>query len=55
MGIAKKAPHGSVLLCMLLDTAERYLSSPLFENIESEMEPNEIAISQSTPGFQLPE
>ena len=24
------------------------------ENIESEMDPNEIAISKSTPGFQLP-
>ena len=55
MDIAKKAPNGSVILCMLPDTAERYLSSPLFENIESEMDPNEIAISKSTPGFQLPE
>ncbi len=53
--IAKKAPSGSVILCMLPDTAERYLSSPLFENIESEMDPNEIEISKSTPGFQLPE
>ena len=55
MDIAKKAPNRSVILCMLPDTAERYLSSPLFENIESEMDPNEIAISKSTPGFQLPE
>jgi cysteine synthase A len=31
--IAEKAPQGSVLLAMLPDTAERYLSTILFENI----------------------
>jgi cysteine synthase A len=53
--IAEKAPDGSVILCMLPDTAERYMSSPLFESIESEMDAEEVNISKSTPGFQIPE
>ncbi len=31
--IAESAPQGSVMLVMLPDTAERYMSTPLFENI----------------------
>jgi len=31
---AEKAPAGSVLLAMLPDTGERYLSTPLFEGVE---------------------
>jgi cysteine synthase A len=31
--VAKDAPDGSVILAMLPDTAERYLSTPLFEGI----------------------
>src|SRR5579859_1257511 len=31
--VAEKAPAGSVFLCMLPDTAERYLSTILFENV----------------------
>jgi cysteine synthase A len=31
--VAEKAPQGSVILAMLPDTAERYLSTPLFEGI----------------------
>ena len=31
--VAKKAPQGSVILAMLPDTGERYLSTPLFEGI----------------------
>ena len=53
--IAKEAPDGSIILCMLPDTAERYMSSPLFESIESEMDREELNISKSTPGFQIPE
>ena len=30
-------PAGSVILCMLHDSGERYLSSPLFETIEENM------------------
>ena len=31
--VAETAPHGSVLLAMLPDTGERYLSTPLFEGV----------------------
>lgn len=55
MQIAEKAEPGSVILCMLPDTGERYLSSPLFEDIEEEMTEEEIALSKSTPGFHMPE
>jgi cysteine synthase A len=50
--IADKAPGGSVILCMLPDTGERYLSSPLFEGIEEEMTDEEQALSNSTPSAQ---
>lgn len=53
MGIAEKAATGSVILCMLPDTGERYLSSPLFEGIAEEMTEDEIALSQSTPSCQM--
>jgi cysteine synthase A len=51
--VAKKAPAGSVILCMLPDTGERYLSTPLFESIPADMDEEELALSRSTPGFQL--
>ncbi len=54
MGIAEKAEPGSVILCMLPDTGERYLSTPLFDGIETEMTEEEIALSLSTPGFHMP-
>jgi cysteine synthase A len=54
MQIAEKAEPGSVILCMLPDTGERYLSSPLFENIEEEMTEDEIMLSLSTPGYHMP-
>lgn len=53
MQIAEKAPQGSVILAMLPDTGERYLSTPLFDGIEEEMSDEEIAISKSTPGYQM--
>ncbi|MDP1857391.1 MAG: pyridoxal-phosphate dependent enzyme [Gemmatimonadaceae bacterium] len=53
MQIAAKAAAGSVILCMLPDTGERYLSTPLFEGIESEMTEEEIRLSHSTPGFHM--
>jgi cysteine synthase A len=53
MQVAEKAPAGSVILCMLPDTGERYLSSPLFEGIAEVMTPVETALSKSTPGFQM--
>lgn len=51
--IAQQAEPGSVILCMLPDTGERYLSTPLFEGIVEGMTPEEEAIMRSTPGYQL--
>ena len=51
--IAERAPTGSVVLCMLPDTGERYLSTPLFESIEAEMNEEELALSRSTPSCQF--
>ena len=53
MQVAEKAPAGSVILAMLPDTGERYLSTPLFENIPEDMTDEEVALSKSTPGFQM--
>ena len=51
--VAESAPKGSVILAMLPDTGERYLSTPLFEDIEEVMTDEEVAISRSTPGYQM--
>jgi cysteine synthase A len=37
--VAEEAPAGSVILAMLPDTAERYLSTPLFEGISDGGDP----------------
>ncbi len=55
MQIAGQAAPGSVILCMLPDTGERYLSAPLFESIPEDMTEEEKALSLSTPGFHMPE
>lgn len=51
--VAERAEPGSVILCMLPDTGERYMTTPLFEAIEAEMDADEIGLSLSTPGYQL--
>jgi len=51
--LAKKAPQDSNILCMLPDTGERYLSTPLFDGVGVDMNDEELAISRSTPGFQM--
>lgn len=51
--IAEQAEPGATILCMLPDTGERYLSTPMFENIPEDMSEEEIAISRSTAGYQL--
>jgi cysteine synthase A len=51
--IAEKAAPGSVILCMLPDTGERYMTTPLFEGIGEDMNEEERAISTSTAGYQL--
>ena len=55
MQIAENAEPGSVILCMLPDTGERYLSSPLFEGVPEYMTDDELALSKSTPGYHMPE
>lgn len=52
--VAERAEAGAVVLCMLPDTGERYLSTPLFEEIPADMTEDEVALSLSTPGYQLP-
>lgn len=47
-------PKGSTVLCMLPDTGERYLSTPLFADVQPEMNDDEWAISRSTPSAQFP-
>jgi len=50
---AKKAAKGSTIVCMLPDTGERYLSTPLFASIEADMNEEELKIARSTPSFIL--
>ena len=51
--IAQAAPRGSSILCMLPDTGERYLSTPLFADVSGEMSEAEIELSKSTPGYRF--
>jgi len=53
--VAERAAQGAVICCMLPDTGERYLSTPLFEGVATEMTPEEVALSRSTPGYQMPD
>jgi cysteine synthase A len=52
--VCKQAPSGSVVLCMLPDTGERYLSTPLFADIPADMTDEELGIMRSTPSGHLP-
>jgi len=51
--IAAEADSGANILCMLPDTGERYLSTPLFADVPADMTEEERAISRSTPSAQL--
>ncbi len=52
--VCAEAPKGANILAMLPDTGERYLSTPLFADIAVDMTEEEVAISKSTPGCQMP-
>ena len=52
--VAERAERGSVILCMIPDTGERYISTPLFDAIPADMTEEEVELSHSTPGYQLP-
>jgi cysteine synthase A len=45
--VAKEAPKGATILCMLPDTGERYLSTPLFADIPADMTEEEQKIATS--------
>jgi cysteine synthase len=51
--VCADAPKNANILCMLPDTGERYLSTPLFANVPADMTPEELEISRSTPSAQL--
>jgi cysteine synthase A len=51
--VCRDARKGANILCMLPDTGERYLSTPLFADIPADMTEEELAISRSTPSAQM--
>ena len=51
--LARRSRPGTRLLCLLPDTGERYLSTPLFEHIGEAMDDAELAISRSTAGYRF--
>jgi len=51
--VCEGAPKGTTVLCMLPDTGERYLSTPLFADIPVDMTDEEQKISHTTPGFHV--
>ncbi len=53
LAIAENAEAGSNILCMLPDTGERYLSTPLFDSVSADMNAAEMDISQSTEGYRF--
>ncbi len=53
IALAREVPPGSNILCMLPDTGERYLSTPLFDDVGIEMTEEEMALSRSTPGYRF--
>ena len=52
--VCREAPRGASVLCMLPDTGERYLSTPLFADIPADMTEEELAMMRSTPSCHLP-
>jgi cysteine synthase A len=51
--VCRGLPEGANVLCMIPDTGERYLSTPLFEDVPAEMTEEEIELSRSTPGYRF--
>jgi cysteine synthase A len=51
--VARRSAAGTNIVCMLPDTGERYLSTPLFEDISEEMTVDELALSRSTPSCRF--
>jgi cysteine synthase len=55
LNVAARAPKGSTILCMLPDTGERYMSTPLFSEAGVDMNEEEVKVSKSTPSCWMPE
>lgn len=53
LDIARRAKAGANILCMLPDTGERYLTTPLFEGVPVDMTSDEWALSRSTPSVRF--
>lgn len=53
LAVAERSPKGTSILCMLPDTGERYLSTPLFEDVPEEMTEEEKLIAASTPRYRF--
>jgi cysteine synthase len=53
LAVCRDAGKGATVLCMLPDTGERYLSTPLFADIGIDMSEEELKMSQSTPSSQV--
>lgn len=53
LAVADQAEPGANILCMLPDTGERYLSTPLFEDIPADMTEDELEISRSTANYRF--
>lgn len=51
--LAETVPDGTNILCMLPDTGERYLSTPLFDGVSVDMSDEEIEFSRSTTGYRF--
>jgi cysteine synthase A len=51
--VCDQAPAGATVLCMLPDTGERYLSTPLFGETPVDMTAEELAIARSTPNYRF--
>jgi cysteine synthase A len=49
LSVAREAPRGANVLCLLPDTGERYLSTPLFADVPADMTSEEQEIYRSTP------
>ncbi len=56
LSVARRSKPGTNIVCMLPDTGERYLSTPLFAEIGEEMTAEELMLSRSTPScrFDVP-
>jgi cysteine synthase A len=50
---ATRAKPGACILCMLPDTGERYQTTPLFDDIATDMSEEELALSHSTPNHRF--